>query len=483
MKRLFSCGLRLRFPLVLGFILAAALAAAGLVRAQDPFLSALGSASNPAKSKKQQPARSPAARDLPQASIILPTGPLGFAPPAPFYLGDRFAQASLNFLDEDTLLFTFRVPGLILREPPAPGQPQQDQRHIRALTVSLPSGKVTAESLWVLHDYSRYLWMLKDGKFLLRDKNTLEIGDASLRMEPFLRFPGPISTIELDPSQDWLVADTTEPPAPEQKDHGNAAAPATPSSTASAGMALNGHFQLDLQQSQSASQDLVRILRMDTRKVMLFSRVDTAIHLPIDGEGYYEALRGDGARWMIGFEYFRGASKPLGWIDSTCNPALDALAPGIVLASGCTPTGARHLTVFSRDRDQDHSRLWDAALAPTKIWPLLASSADGLRLARATLEVSHPVGPYNPLDNDDIRGQSVQVYDLATGKVELTVPASPVLDAGGNFAISPSGRRFAILNAGNILVFDLPPAPPVPAPPSDGSASAKTLIPNPDSKP
>jgi hypothetical protein len=232
-----------------------------------------------------------------------------------------------------------------------------------------------------------------------------------------------------------------------------------------ANMAANGHMEMDLPKSQRTSQDLLRIFDMRTRKFRLFSRVNQPVHLPIDGEGYYEALRGEGPQWMITFEYFQGSSRPLGWIDSACNPALDAIAPGIVLASGCMANGARHLVVLSRDRDKDHARLWETALGPTKIWPQLAVSADGLRVARATLEVSHPIGPYNPLDNGDIRGQSVQVYDLATGKVELTVPASPVLDAGGNFAMSPSGNRFAVLNQGAIEIFDLPPAPPVPLQP------------------
>jgi hypothetical protein len=471
-----SFGPRHRLPLSKGIAIGLALAAipgSGIcVHAQEPFAAQLSSIFSSSKSKKQSAER-PADKDVPHPSIVIPTGPLGFASPAPFYLGDRFAQASLNFLDEDKLLFTFRVPGLIPREPVAPGQPQQDQRHIRALTLSLPTGKVTAEGLWVMHDYSRYLWMLKDQKFLLRDKNTLLIGDASLRVEPFLRFPGPVSTIEFDLRQDWLVADTIEPPAPEQKDSSSATPDLFSSSTAAASMPVNGDMDLDLQKSKATPQDLVRIFRMDTRKVMLFSRVNTAIHLPIDGDGYYEALRGDGPHWMISFEYFQGASRPLGWVESTCNPALDAIAPGIVLASGCTATGARHLTVLSRDRDKDHARLWETAFASTKIWPLLVTSADGLRLARATLEVGHPIGPYNPLENSEIRGQSVQVYDLATGKVELTVSASPVLDAGGNFALSPSGRRFAVLNAGAIQIYDLPPVPSVPPTPASDAAAAK----------
>ena len=433
---------------------------------QDPFFSALDASSKAAEKKDKSKHRAP--KDLFQPDISIPVTPLGFAPPARFYLGDRFSQASLDFLDENNLLFTFRVPGLIPREHPLPGQPPQDERHIRALTLSLPTGKVTAEAIWVLHDYSRYLWMRKDGKFLLRDRNTLQIGDASLHLEPFLRFPGPITFIEFDPDQKWLVADTKEPSATGQSQESprdDQTASLSPS-TASAAMSVDGQQDLDLQKSQSPPENLVRILSMDTRKVMLFSRVNGSVHLPIDGEGYYDALRGNGSSWLINFEHFTGATNPLGWVDSTCNPALQVLRHGVVLASACTDMGARHLTALSRDRDREHAHLWDVTLAPTKVWPQLQSSTDGLRMARETLEVTHPVGPYNPLDDEDIRGQTVQVYDLATGKVELTVPASPILDGGGNFALSPSGNRFAVLNAGAIQVYDLPPAPSMPPSPA-----------------
>ncbi|WP_263352323.1 hypothetical protein [Acidicapsa acidisoli] len=475
----FSPGLRFRLLIPRGIALALALAAVGVSRAQaqaqDPFASMLASASASADAKKKQ--AHAADQNVVPPSFAIPVAPLGFAPPAAFYLGDRFAQVSLNFLDEDTLLFTFRVPGLIAREPAGPGQPLQDKRHIRAVTLSLPDGKVTAEALWELHDYSRYLWPLKSGKFILRDRNALQIGDAALHLQPFLRFPGPVSFIEFAPDQALIVADTNEPaaadpksetpkaetPKAETKDEADATQQSPPSTT-SASMAANDRFDAEFQKAQSTSQSLVRILRMDNRKVMLFSRVNGAIHLPVDGEGYYEALRGSGSNWMVSYQYFQGSTVSLGWVESTCNPTLDALSPGVVLASACNATGARHLTALLRNSDKDHARLWDASCTATRIWPLLETSSDGTRLARATLEVTHPIGPYNPLDDSDIRDQIVQVFDVANGKVELTVPASPVLDGGGNFALSPSGQRFAVLNDGAIQVYNLPPAPPIPPP-------------------
>jgi len=63
-----------------------------------------------------------------------------------------------------------------------------------------------------------------------------------------------------------------------------------------------------------------------------------------------------------------------------------------------------------------------------------------------------------PLSFDDVKGQLVEVYDTTSGMRVLTTPASPVLDGGGNVAISPSGKRVAVLNAGAIQVFELPPS-------------------------
>jgi len=396
--------------------------------------------------------------------ISIPITPLGFAPPAAFYLGDRLTQASLNFLSEDSILFTFRIPGLIEREHAPPGQgsstdTSQDERNIRAVVLSLPSGKVTAEAVWRLHDYSRYLWMLNGDHFLLRDRNLLQMGDASLHLEPFLRFPGPLKSIELDPKQQLLVANTVEPPAPETGE-GAASVPSTGPEIAST--TPSGSFRLDNPTgSRSENQRLLRILRMADGKVLLFTRLEGAApHLPIDGEGFYDAIRGNGLSWLISYRTFSGADTPILQVESTCFPGLDALAPGIVLASACTGDAGRKLIALTRDKH----RLWDAATPPTWVWPLLVHS--GPRLARATLDVTHPIGPMTPLDREDIRGQTVQVYDLATGRVALTVPASPVLDGGGGFALSPSGNRLAVLHAGAIEIFDLPPAPPLPQGPA-----------------
>jgi hypothetical protein len=197
---------------------------------------------------------------------------------------------------------------------------------------------------------------------------------------------------------------------------------------------------------------VLRILRRKSGEVMLVSRVRSAVHLPINNEGYLETLRGRGQAWTLNFNHFTGGSTIVGSVDSVCSPELDFLSARVFLATACDKGVGRWLVAMGMNGEQ----LWRQSAAGPAVWPLLVVSANGLRLARETLMASHSVNTMAPLSGDDIRGQDVQVIDAATGKTVLRASASPIFDAGGNVAISPSGRRVAILMDGNLQVFDLP---------------------------
>jgi hypothetical protein len=213
------------------------------------------------------------------------------------------------------------------------------------------------------------------------------------------------------------------------------------------------------QQGAACDPDLVvRILRRECGLVLLVSRTRSTVHLPINSDGYLESLRGKGVGWLLNLSYFSGGSAILGQVDSTCLPRFDFLSQREVLVTTCTATGAGKLVAISTDG----RHFWEALTSEATIWPLLLRAADGSRLAREAMVVSRAVSARAPLDSEEIKGQLVQVLDAADGKVELEASASPVLDAGGNVAISPSGRRVALLNGSAIQIFDLPAPPPLP---------------------
>jgi hypothetical protein len=396
----------------------------------------------------------PLERDLPGRLLEKPSQPpaftvpvqaLGFSAPGPEYMGKQNSLASLDFLDENRLLFTFRVPGLIRRD--AAESDAVYERQIRAVVLALPAGTVEAEALWTVHDRIRYLWMLKDGHFLLRDRNNLELGDATLELKPYLRFQGPLLYLEMDPEQQFLVTDSSEPKAKTEK-------PAIPDKAA-ASVAVGG-------KEPAAQPDLiVRILRRDSGQVMLVSRTNAAVHLPINADGYLERLRGKGNKWLLNQRYFDGGSAILGQVESIGSPGFDFISQREVLATTFPEPGQRKLVAMGTDG----RRLWEYLTYRTTAWPLAVRSPDGSRLAWEALALNPSISSYSPsLGPEDVKGQLVEVLDAADGKVALDAPASPALDAGGNVAISPSGRRVAVLNDGQIQVFELPLAPPLPEP-------------------
>jgi hypothetical protein len=393
-------------------------------------------------------------------SWTIPVEPLGFSPPGPLYLGQRNSLVSLDFIDENRLLFTFRVPGLIHRELKAGETGEGDERKIRAVVLTFPDGNVEAEGLWTLHDRARYLWMLKDGHFLLRDENNLQQGDAHLVLKPLLQFPGTLLGLELDPSQQYLVSNSLEPVSAPSKPS-QVASPATAAATVtqdSQSSSSDSSGEPGSDTAPAAPDTVVRILRRESGQVMLVSRVRASVHLPINSEGYLETLRGRGEDWVLNLNFFTGGSRILGSVGSTCLPTITFISQQVVLAIGCDGSGARKLVAITTDG----RALWDDLNPDTSIWPITSPSPDGLRLMLETLAVTHPVSAYAPLGSDDVKGQLIRVFDAATGEVAFESPASPTLDAGGNAAISPSGRRVAVLNAGAIQVFELPAPLPLP---------------------
>ncbi|HEY1985278.1 MAG TPA: hypothetical protein VGG85_07715 [Terracidiphilus sp.] len=395
--------------------------------------------------KKQPPPQPPPVRATQQPAITIPVDPLGFTPPGSFYLGMRNSLVSLDFLDENHLLFTFRVPGLIHRD--LRGADPSDERQIRAVVLRLPQGTVQAETVWTVHDRKRYLWMLDNGQFLFRDRDNLQLGDASLGLKPFLHFPGPVLWVEIDPARKFVVTGSSEPPASASK-AGDVPSPASAEAT----------LVSDDKKPTNEPDLVLRILRRDSGKVMLVSHIRSAVHLPINTDGYLETLRSTGKAWVLNLNYFDGGSTVLGSIDSVCAPMLDFVSSAEILATTCGPNGDPRLVALTTAG----RHLWEGPTPGASVWPLLVTASDGSRLARETLTASHSVNAFSPLGTDDIKGQDVQIFDAATGKVALRAQASPVYDAGGNVAISPSARRVAVLMAEGIQIFELPAPTPVP---------------------
>ena len=268
----------------------------------------------------QGPSRPPA--------YTIPVQPLGFSPPGVFYIGRHNSLASLDFLGENRLLFTFQVPGLMQRQ--GADSAESEERQVRAVVVSLPEGNIESEGLWTLHDRARYLWMLKDGHFLLRDQEGIQEGDAGLVLKPSMQFPGRVLWLEMDPTQQLMDTNFLAPAGAGQKP-GEASGPAATWTTMT-GKGKDPELKPSL---------VVRTVKRDSGQMVLENRVGLTVQLPIDADGYIEVeaamlsgmfknvqlpinseaylqtMRDGRDQWLLNMKYFDGRRKTLNrvWFD------------------------------------------------------------------------------------------------------------------------------------------------------------------------
>ncbi|MGB8831612.1 MAG: hypothetical protein WCC95_05635, partial [Candidatus Sulfotelmatobacter sp.] len=182
------------------------LAGASFVRAQTgPLIPPLPSDSGPLPKVLDRYPKNPSVPPV----FTIAARPLGFSVPGENYLLRQQRLVSLDFLDEDRILFTFRVPRLMQRDTADNSDDKKQQ--IQALVLSLPTGKIESRATWIVPDRSRYLWMLNDGHFLLRTADGLDQGDAQLQLKPNLRVPGRLLWIEMDPKQQVMITNSLEP--------------------------------------------------------------------------------------------------------------------------------------------------------------------------------------------------------------------------------------------------------------------------------
>lgn len=376
----------------------------------------------------------------------IPVAPLGYLNPSRSTLLDRESSVSLDFIDDGRLLFTFHKLGLLQRSPD--GRPEDEDRLIHAVVIDLATQRVTTEADWRVHDQQRYLWPLGRGSFFVRKRDTLFLTDAALALRPYAQFPGDLRALQLSPDGSLFVAQSDAPPSKPDPEKN----PGKPEAGGDAPFLPPRSVE-------------IRVIRTATRETVAVSHARVPLRLPLGPDGLIEILSGKGAQWTVHYNPFGGAPRTLTKVDSACRPSFNFLGGGRLMMHVC-PASLESLVAIGMD--MSGNRLWTCRWDTTHVWPFLARDGAGSRFAYGFMVLSRPAATPSSFSGGDVVGQEVDVLDAATGSLLLHAQASPVIDAGQNFALSPDGRRFAILHGGAIEVFDLPPAaPPANPPPAD----------------
>src|SRR5471030_903330 len=152
---------------------------------------------------------------VPSARILLQK--LGFPGVSAGFLNVGASTLTVNFVDDQHLLVTYGMRGLVKR---LPGDPETDEdREVAAMIVEVPSGKIDARTEWHLHDHGRYLWPIGQGRFMLRVGGSLSTIAplANLHGEPFRRVAFPtrglmVAGVAASPGGGVLTVESQIPP-------------------------------------------------------------------------------------------------------------------------------------------------------------------------------------------------------------------------------------------------------------------------------
>ena len=380
----------------------------------------------------------------PQPTMRIPVEQLGYRPPGKLYILARYTSSSLDFLDATHLLLTFRQPRLLLRQEGSDGLDQV----IHADVLELPSGKIVAEEQWLLHDRGRYLWRLANDKVMLRIGSSLYETDSKLHLKPLFSSPTELEAVETSPDGKLLVVQN------ELEKH-----------------TAEEHEELVKKAAQSGStppsEDVqIRMMRLDQPKLMLSAHADAAGDLPATIDGFFtqERLKDKDKDdvWNVRFHPYE-KPEPTGGdiiaqIESACEPSEKVLNQQSVLVLSCRPG---HDDRFVAAYSLKSQKLWDGRWQSNFTWPAFRMAQSGTSVAISWIAVNHPVSAMAPINDEDVQNQVLSVLDSQTGSLRLAVLLKPIVSAGGNFALSADGNRLAVLNHGEIEVYDLPaPSPP-----------------------
>jgi hypothetical protein len=375
---------------------------------------------------EKKPSPPPAPELKPAVSIDV--NPLGYKAPGSFYLTYRLSSSAMGFFDNDHLLFTFRVGGLLARAPNDPAE--DDDQQIRAVVLDLRTAKAVQQSEWRMHDRSQYLWPYKDGKFLVRERDTLFVTDQSLTLEPFMTFDAGIRAIQISADRKLMVVETNEPEKPERE-------PTEP------------------RQLGTGQPVKVMILTLGEKTPFVETEGQSVTLLPLMGDGLLDMLEGKGQGfWVLRDVRFHGGPKIVADVKSTCQPSARPVSASVALMVGCYADGDdREVIAVSTDGGE----LWRDRWQNRFVWGWFDSAENGSRFVYESVAVSRPISTFDALYPEDVTAQLAGVYDTESGKLVLVKDVSPILTAGQNVALSPDGTRFAVLRNGAIEIYDLPP--------------------------
>jgi VWFA-related protein len=366
----------------------------------------------------------------PDPSIRIDISSVGFQDLSAMARRSIAANLSLNFLDNDHVLFTFNPKRMFERLPGCPAT--HEDRLVHAAVFEISTRRVVREAEWYLHDSRRYLWSFGEGRVLLRRLNSFYVVDSHLQERLLLNSPNEVLWTSVTPDGKQVILETAEE--------------STSADT----------------KSKRASKPRVRIefLDAETLTVQRVIWAEKQVDLEATSSGFASVTPGiSGKVWLVRFGPSERERANIARVRSRRAPDVLYLSSNVLLIGrDSTKSPGYSVSAFTVTGNRLWRQHWDAH----RYTAIVETSADSSRFAISTLKlIDTPVSQSDTEENapdSDSEGleQHIQVVDTASGDHVLSVTASPVVLSGQNYSLSPDGRRLVLLRKAALEVYELP---------------------------
>jgi hypothetical protein len=393
----------------------------------------------------------------PDPAFRIPLDSLGFQPQTKQFLLAGGSLLTLHYVDNSHLLLTFAVHKLMERIPDDP--PGDEDRMVEAVLLETPSGRVLARTDWRFHDNGQYLWNLGHGRFMLRVRDSLTTfapmanlaSGQAFAQRGFLTTDRRIGAVLISPESDLLIIESVErkppPPRPATPLFGPTPKPA-PTPLGEPGdpspVALS-FYRLAI---PPGSGDAVEASLAGVAHSSSFGDIAAtgAGHIAVVDEGQQQ--------WGFDFRPYRGEARQLAPFGSTCRPTPRFVSSSEFIAFGChSGDSPMVLGGFNMKGDE----MWEQNLFGDYVGTSMSFAPASGRFALGRVLGQGGADDVQTVSAGAFTGQSVVVYQTESGRQLLHVDCSPIARAGQNFALSPDGMSLAVIRAGAIESYSLPP--------------------------
>ena len=364
-----------------------------------------------------------------RSALTVLTKDFGYPAPPTLEMVRFDHQAAIAYLGPDQLLLTFNPHALV----PRPGLESgaRTMRMVRGVLMDLTTMKARKVSEWRVPDSNQYLWPIGTRGVLIHAGRELKVYGAGLKLEQSIVLEGPLAFVCSSPSGAYIAIGVTH------ERHSDEV-----------------HRQLREAETQEPEEDVnVRVLDGGFKTVVNVNRSSRAPPPVLLDGGEVQTINAGGTRWRLVETSWNGEQRILARTTSACRPQTTSLPPGILFMVGCDIAEyGRWYRVLGSDgkallKGRSPSDELEQIASASPASPIFAVAVTKVGKPRMTDEVFHA---------SDLKSTYVSVHSAENGRKLLGVSVPAPLPTLQTFALSGDGGQLAVLQSGEIAVYNLP---------------------------